>query len=315
MKRNELIILGIVIVALAAYVMLRHRGEVHYELPRLKPVAVEKPDRITIEKGDRTVTLNRTDDKWTIQSTGYRADRAKVEKIVNGLADLSITALAGAEGGLSRYELDDETRITVKAYAGDDLLRDIRIGKAAASYRHTFIQLPDDERVYHGSGNIRSSFDVDAEQLRSKQVLIFDRTAVTRLELSTGNSRLEMVRNTGQLDVNDTTAKPVMWTDGNGNKLDATRVDTLLNDLETMQCDTFLEPDDGSVSNEPHLVIMIHDGREHRLALFSPQNEGEEKWPGTSSTCETPFTIPEWKAEQLTKDFASYYPQPEPAKQ
>ncbi len=310
MKRNELIILAVVIVALAAYVMLRHRGEVHYELPRLKPVAAEKLDRITIEKGDRTVTLNRTDDNWIIQSTGYRADKTKVEKMLNSLADLTITALAGAEGGLSRYQLDEDDRITVRAWAGDELLRDIRIGKTAASYRHTFVQLPDDDRVYHGSGNLRSSFDTDAAGLRSKRILAFDRTAVTRVDLVMGDSHLEMVRGTAQVDPNDTAAKPVAWTDGDGKELDATRIDSLLNDLETMQCSTFLDVNDAAVKEDPALVITINDGQDHRLSLFSPEDKEKDDWPASSTICETPFTIPKWKAEQLTKDFASYYPQP-----
>ncbi len=314
MKRNELIILVVAILALAAYVLLRHRGEVHYELPQLKPVAVEKLDRITIKKGDRTVTLTRNDDNWIIKSNGFRADKTKVENMVNGLADLTITALAGAEGGLSRYQLDEENRISVRAYAGDELVRDIRIGKTAASYRHTFVQLPDDDRVYHGSGNIRSSFDVDAKGLRSKRVLAFDRTAVTRLELVMGKSHLEMVRGTATVDPNDTTAKPVAWADGDGNELDAKRIDDLLNDLETMQCGTFLESGDRSVKKTPSLVITVNDGQEHKISLYSPEDKEKGDWPGTSSTLETPFTIPKWKAEQLTKDFVSYYPHPEPKK-
>ncbi|MBW1691689.1 MAG: DUF4340 domain-containing protein [Deltaproteobacteria bacterium] len=74
----------------------------------------------------------------------------------------------------SRYQLDDEHKITVKAYIGEKLTRELDVGKAAPSYRHTFVRLKENEFVYHARENFRNAFDlsVDLCEAEGKRVRV-----------------------------------------------------------------------------------------------------------------------------------------------
>ena len=73
--------------------------------------------------------------------------------MLNVFESLALTALVSESKDYNRYDLNAEKRITVKAWQQETLKRNFDIGKAAPSFRHTFVKIGDESRVFHASAN------------------------------------------------------------------------------------------------------------------------------------------------------------------
>jgi hypothetical protein len=68
------------------------------------------------------------------------------QEMLDTLGGLTLTALVSESKNYALYELDDAQKANVKAWQGDQLKRDVDVGKAAPSFRHTFVRLAGDDR-------------------------------------------------------------------------------------------------------------------------------------------------------------------------
>jgi hypothetical protein len=192
--KKEYIILGVLIAALSAYLLFRNPDKTHYELPTIPEMDVADISKIEISKEGTSLVLNKKDDKWHIAPEGYLADTTKVEGMLNGMESLTLTALVSESESYARYDLDDDDKITVKAWEGNTLKRNFDIGKPASSFQHTLVKLSGDDRVYHGRGNFRNQFDQRVDDLRDKLVLAFDEKDIQEISISKGEESVALKR-------------------------------------------------------------------------------------------------------------------------
>jgi hypothetical protein len=162
--KKEYAILAVVIVALGLYLFFRNTDRTTYTLPELPAVKTQDLTKIEIGKGNQTVVLTRKDDGWLVAPGDYPADGTLVDRMLDALADLKVTALVSETRNYTRYELDENQQIRVTAYQDDKAVRSFRIGKAAETMRHTHITLSDDPNVYHAQGNFRQDFDQSVDE-------------------------------------------------------------------------------------------------------------------------------------------------------
>ncbi len=187
MKSKEYIILGVIIVLLGAYLFLRNTNRSHYELPTLPAVADKDISRIEISTSTGTIDLTLSGDQWQIGKNKYPADASKVKEMLSALGSLKLTALVSEAGSYSRYDLTDDKKIQVSAWAGDRKIRDFAIGKTAETYRHTFVRLGKDPNVYQAEDNFRQTFDQTVEGLRDKTALSFKVQDITGIDIASGD--------------------------------------------------------------------------------------------------------------------------------
>ena len=194
MKRKaETIVLVLVIAALTAYLVMKKTEKTHYRLPELPGIEKEDITRFTIRKGDSEVTLKRDGDRWRILPEGYPVDGAAMDRMLDTIAGLRLTAMASTSENYAVYDLQEGEGVQVTAFKGEDLLLSIVIGKAAPSHRHTFVKLADDSRVYHAEKNLRNSFDKETSDLRDKQVMKIDEE-ISEIILTAGKKSLHILR-------------------------------------------------------------------------------------------------------------------------
>ena len=108
---------------------------------------------------------------WLVGTHKYPADSSSVDKMLKQVTGISLSALASESKSYSIYELDNDRKIEVRAYKGDEIVRTISIGKPASSHRHTFVMIDDDHRVFHAEGNIQADFSRTVPDLRDKKVM------------------------------------------------------------------------------------------------------------------------------------------------
>ncbi len=313
--KKEILILVAVIAALSVYLLVQKKGKTHYTLPELKPVQEKSISKLMITKGGSPLTLQKEDEVWFILPQRYPADSHLLESLLDEISGLTLTALASESRNYPLYELDEARRIDVEILGGDETLRKVWIGKTATSARHTFVMLDDDPRVFHASGNLKSTFDKKASDLRDKKVLSIDEE-ITEITLKEGDKEMILVKFSPPVTIEtaeeeEEPGKPgdeseaeenepvYRWQTRNQEPVKEKEVEEIIQTLSNLQCNSFLEERTKEEFADPLYTVTFKGVSTYSLSLFEKQ---ENQYTATSSQNDYPFLIPEWKAEQIMKD-------------
>lgn len=329
-SKKEFLILGLVIIGLAAYLGVRKTDRTHYELPVLSPVKEADITSLELTKGKDTIELTKDDDRWLIQPEKFPADKTKIDAMLKTIQNLSITALVSESGSEGRYELDPEKRIAVVAEKDDKPVRAFDIGKPAPSGRHTFVKLPDDNRVYHAGENFRNAFDQTRDQLRDKVVLAVNRDQVKGIDITdkSGTSLLslklepETPAPASESAAEAKTDKPadaappkMVWKDASGKAASDADINNLFNNLSRLQCQSFISDKTKAEFKNPLYTVTLSGDKTAILAIYEKLNPDDDTYPAVSSENDYPFLLPAYKLDSMVKKEApAAMPAPVPAK-
>ncbi len=295
--RKELLILAILIAVLAVYLARRGTDRTHYELPELPAVAPPEITRIEIEGLGKRQVLVRRDDRWLTVEKQHPADPGRMREMLEALAATRLTALAAESGELGRYDLDEARRLRVRAFAGERPVRDLEVGKPAPSFRHTFVRLPGDGRVYHATENFRFRFESALDEVRSRTVLSVRRGEIREILLEAGGRRLALTPAPPQRE-----GAPAGWQSADGRPVKTAEVDLWLAEFVDLECQGFLDDRGRDALGEPSFRVTFRtEAGERRLELFAPPRPGEPS-PGWSSGSEFAFVLSADQEKRIRKD-------------
>lgn len=291
----EFLGLGLAILALALYIGLRKTDRIRYRLPEIGKVDAETIDRMTIESGDSSLSLEHRDGRWIILPEGHAADPGASSDMVRAVADLRISDLVSTSGDLNRYGLDETQRIKVSAYGGDEQLRSVSIGKSTG--RSTFIGLENDKRVFSAPTNLRSLFQRDREALRDRQVLSFSPETISEIDVADEGGPRKLVR---AVVPDDEEGQITVWKTEGGEELDVERMEEAVRRLSALRCIRYLSRD------EPHgipvTVIQLKGAEVYRLSIYPA---GDDGYPAESSAAPDPFLVSKWIVDDLREAFSA----------
>ena len=310
--RKEYIILVVVILALSLYLLLRKQDRTHYKLPEVPPIAQADISKIEIFKKGSAVTLIKKDTIWRIAPQGYPADAGKVREMLDKIEKLGLTALVSESKSYTRYNLGADQKLAVKAWAGDKLKRDFAVGKVAPSYRHTFVQVSGNYRVYHASGNFRSVFDQTVDSIRDKVVLKFDKAEITEIRVSKGEESKIFGRKQVpveiELDKDAAASRPpatrteTLWETAVGQKADEAKLGRLLTILSNLRCEKYVDDRKKEDFTEPIYTVQPKGIQEYSLSIFGRLDKDAKVYPAISSVNDYPFFLQEQQANDIMKD-------------
>lgn len=309
--KKEFIILGVIAVGLLVYLLLRQSDRTQYELPTVPKIERENVTRIEISQQARQIELSKDNGQWRLLPSGYPVDETKITSVLETLEKFSLTALASDSGNYDTYDLGKDKRIDVTVYQGEKAVLVFAIGKAAPSFRHTFVTVSADDRVFHAQDNFRARFDPDAESWRDKTVMRFEQGTIYQIALSGPDFELSARKtqtpvNVGGEPTESTTTEPpvaetvMRWETSAGQLLDDAQVDSWMTALSTLKCDSFVEGKSKDDFTTPIYTVQLVGNSEQRLTLFEPIGE-EGKYPAVSAASDYPFFLPKWRAEQIMK--------------
>ena len=306
--RKEYPVLAAVILALVLYLCLRNPDRLHYRLPEIAPVPAREISKIEVTGKGGPVVLVRKKSSWIIEPKGFPADADTVRRMLETIGGLSVTALVSESGTYDRYDLDRARRIQVRAWSGDTLRRVFFVGKAAPSFRHTFVRLKGDDRVYHALGNFRGLFEVSAADLRDKTVFAFDRDKVREMEIVMGKRHLVLTRSDtasaarGEKKAETAPAgKSGRWKTADGGKVDETEVNRLISLLSDLRCRAFMEGRKKEAFTRPEFTVVLKGTGTHTFSMFKKSGEKTGDVPAVSSRVEDPFYLSAGIAGDITK--------------
>lgn len=325
--KKEYLILLLIIAALSIYVGMRSRNQTHYELPQVAQVDSQKINRLVITKDNQPVEIDKKDDKWYVGPKAYMADSIKVKNMVKAAADLTLTDLISESGNYERYDLTDDQKINVQAFADTDKVRDFDVGKTSPTYQHTFARLAGDPKVYDARGHLNTTFNNTADDLRDLTVLEFEKNDITSLVVQKGTQsftlakkevmpeeKMQPAEKNKAAEKNGTDkaedkkpaeAKPQpQWQDEQGRAVDQTNVESLLSEFSKFKCSKYLADDaaENMKQKTPALALTFKSEKQtYNLSLFDKANAEATDYPGLSSTQPYAFTIEKSKEESIEK--------------
>jgi hypothetical protein len=318
--KKEYLILLLIIAALSAYLLMHSRNQTHYELPRPAQADSQQIDRLVITKNGQGFELNKKDEQWTVGPKAYAADSVKVKNMVKAAVDLTITDLISESGSYERYDLTDDKKIDVQAFAGGKMVRNFSVGKAAPTFQHTFVRLADNPKIYNARGQLNHTFDHTVSNLRDLTVLSFDKEAATEMVIEKGSQTLTLTKKEIQPEekaqssdeeeaeeTKDADAQPQpqpQWQGPDGKPADQSTVQRMVADLSNLKCTAFMEDDAAKQFKEkaPRWTLTLKAGeKNHSLSVFDNPDSEATEIPALSSVGPYAFTISKSREENIDK--------------
>jgi hypothetical protein len=324
--KKEYIILVTVIIALVLYLAFRKSDRTYYELPEFTEVASDQISKIELKSHDNDLELIKKDGRWVVGTEEYAADATKVADILSLLQDLRVTELVSESASYVRYGISEDKKITVKAWAGTQLERELDVGKVADTYGHTFVKLRDEKSVYLAEGKLRPKLEVSLDDVRDKQVLIFNEKGMTEVLIQSGQQTLALNKKevvegsadstkeeTGAADGEEAkTEIKTAWETPGGETVEEGAVGRLLSALSDLKCAGYLEDSmKAELDNPTHSVTLKSEENEFTISLFEKRGEEDSEIPGLSSMNDSPFYFQNWKAEEITDAIQDLFPESE----
>ncbi len=304
--KKEYLILILIIVGLSVYLFMRSSDRTFYELPEIAGLEQNQITKIEISKGGDLIVLNKKDNKWHFEPHGYLADTNRVKDMLNVLGTFTLTTLVSESKDYVRYDLNDEKRITVKAWQQEALKRNFDIGKSASSFRHTFVRLDGDSRVFHARDNFRGKFDLTADNLRDKNVLSFKSTDIREIQIAKDKTSLKLVRSqvpvTPQQEKSDSApavAVKFEWHSSDGKKGNDRNLKRLLSTLASLNSYKFINDRKKEAFSAPIYAVKLKGGQDYQLDIFAKLQKDDENYPATSSASDYPFFLSDSQVQQI----------------
>jgi hypothetical protein len=313
--KKEYLILSVIIVALSLYLVLHDRDRSSYQLPELSPIERNDITKIEIISAEKTIELNREGSDWKISPNAYPADASKIKDMLDVFTEFTLTALVSESKNYQVYDLDDAHKVRVKAWAKNLVVSEFDIGKAASSFRHTFVKLPENPMVYHARDNFRRKFDMNVDDLRDKIVLSFASDTIQEIVIHQGDTQSVFRKNTAspeneQSGSDEAGEKPNLpaaqtkWVNENNEIADESVLQRLLSTLADLKCDKYIEGKTKADVEPPVYTIRLKGAKEHNLSLYDALKENEDQYPASSSDNPYLFLLPKWRVDNIMKDQA-----------
>ena len=310
--KKEYIILAVIIVALLLYLSQRSTDRTLYQLPEMPEISNSDLSKIELTKNTTIVVLSKEDGKWTIGLKKYPADELKIKNMLDVIGKLSLTALVSQSKSYNRYHLDEGNKIKVKAFDKDKLSREFDIGKAAASFRHTFVKIAGDERVFHASGSFRGKFDKTVEDLRDKTVLSFKINEIREIHISKGKHKMvfnlvqppKEIKDTEKSDTSNPKPKPItiIWQTAAGKIASNSKINRLITTLSDLSCEKYISDQNKDEWKDPVFTLLLKGSKEYKLSIFENLNKDSEDYPAISSENSYPFILSGSEAQNIMED-------------
>ena len=307
--KKEIAILFFIIVMLIFYITSERSDKTHYNLPELRKIERDDISKISINKKNSDILFVKENDAWLVGPDRYPASDSGVGNIINKITGLKLTAMVSESKNYPMYELDEENRIEVEAFKGDESLLKFSVGKPASSYRHTFVMLRDDHRVYHAEGSLRNEFNKTVSEFRDKKVMTIS-DQIMELTLKQGDDTLTIVKETEPVSADITRkeegqpkqAEPARWIIRGGKPVKQKEVDEIVSTLSNLEGDEFIENKNKDDYKSPLYTVTLKGINTYSLSLFEKK---DNRHPAVSSQSDYPFLLSEWKAGKIMKDLSS----------
>jgi len=299
MKKETLILISLILV-LGGYLFLHKGNKEHNTLPEIKKIDTDTITGIIIDKERGTIKFTKDGKNWTLTDKKYLADSPSVENMLDTFKNFKLSTLVSEKGNLKRYELDDAKQIRVKLLQDGKTIFELRIGKTAPSFNHTFVMLANNRNIYHANGSFRSYFEKSEDDYRDKKVLTFKEESIKKIFIEKdGLSKTLLAEEKKEQSKNKEKEIKVTWRSEDETPADTEQVSDLLSAVSFLECETYL---DSTAKNDlekkdPLCRINLENKDNLSLTLFKGDKEGSIF--GSSSMSKYAFELNQFNGKEI----------------
>ena len=217
----------------------------------------------------------------------------------------------------SRYELSEDTKITVKVWDGSTLALEFDVGSTAPTYQHTHVKLVNDANVYHARGNFRNNFDQTIDGLRDKVVLAFKQEDIGGIHIDLEGQTISM--NMVEVAAEKEEAKEPetgddkkvvsqkVWQMTDGPTVKESKINALFSSLSNLKCNKYIEKKKKEDFKDPVYMFTLKGDKEYTLSVFKGDNEDD--YPAISSYSDYPFVLSASTVDKIKKNVEEMLPE------
>ncbi|MFW6055258.1 MAG: DUF4340 domain-containing protein [Thermodesulfobacteriota bacterium] len=303
--KKEYLIIVLVIIGLFVYIYSRTSERISYELPQPASIRQKEVTRITIDNQGRIITLTRDNGQWVVGQRGYPARAGRIEDLLKALDRFQVTDLVSRSRNYSRYSLDRESAIKLKAWAGQELVRSFWAGKQASTYRNSYVRLDNDPNIYLSRSNWKQTLNREPGDFQDKVVLDFDQKRLRKIGLQGPKGSLTLTRGQNEsLSEEEGGAQPetLLWRTVSGQEIDKSSLDKLLQSIDGLTCSRYLEGKDKQDFKSPDYRLVLANGQEDVFSLYLGKKQGNAtQYHGISKENGFPFILSEQKGKEIVE--------------
>ncbi len=309
-KAEFIVLIGVIII-LFALLIFRSSNNVHYKLPEIKPINKQDISKIEIKKFDQSLTLIKKNSRWIIDPKAYACDNDKINDMIDNIVNLTLTALVSESKDYKRYGLDNEQKIIVKAFnTKNQLLIEFEIGKQASTFRHTFVKIPNNIKVYQASNSFRDNFDQKIDALRDKLVMKFDKNEITEIEIEKDKQKLHFMKKIKPVEINTgkkndkksyNKTPEEEWLTIDKKKANSEEMESIFNELTKLDCSKYIEDKAKQDFLNPIYTITLKGNKLYSISIFEKIEGNNNEYPAITSESAYPFLLSSYKADNIMK--------------
>ena len=294
MKRSWIFQFGVlVILAIAAYIVLRQPGEVsttgssEHMLVDYDSSAV---DKLEIQSPTASITLEKEAGGWMITAPlKYRADAATVTSAIGTGRKIELTSIVSSNPEKRKLFQVDSTGTQVTVYEKGAKKSAFTIGKMGTTYTETYVRAYGSNDVYIAKGFLSATFNRTVKDWRDKTIFKTDQSLMRSV-------RFQYRDTVFVLAFQDT-----VWRIGNDTTV-LSSVKSLLGALSNLQADDFI--DTTVVLTTPPTASIETGGTQ--LRFYATKESG--KYLVQASSSPQWFEVQSWKASQVLKRKKDFLP-------
>ena len=294
MKRSWIFQIGIlVILAIAAYIVLRQPGEVsttgslEHMLVNYDSSAV---DKLEIQSPTASITLEKEAGGWMITAPlKYRADAATVTSAIGTGRKIELTRIVSSNPEKRKLFQVDSTGTQVTVYEKGAKKSAFTIGKMGTTYTETYVRADGSNDVYIAKGFLSAIFNRPVKDWRDKTIFKTDQSLMRSVRFQYGDTVFVLA------------FQDTVWRIGNDTTVFST-VKSLLGALSNLQADEFI--DTTVVLTTPPAASIETGGTQ--LRFYATKESG--KYLVQASSSPQWFEVQSWKASQVLKRKKDFLP-------
>jgi hypothetical protein len=204
MGTKKLLIAAIVLAALSGVLWWSNK---HPDWGKEKTAEAETPvlinipdaavDGIDIQKKDGTkITLEKKNGKWGITAPApYPADQDAMSSIMSALAPANgDSVIEEKPSDVSKYGFNNPS-LTVTIHEKGTKSEQLIFGDDIPAGSLVYTRVAGNPKVYAAAASLKTSLDKGLNDLRDKRLLTFDQNQLTRIDVTTGKSKIEFGKN------------------------------------------------------------------------------------------------------------------------